>query len=109
MSNIQTTYLQTLNQIPDRPDIIVTRGGHYSRELNVWVTEDLESFLQNCNKSQHALLDAFARMVLEAGRIHQAQIRDSKAGRVWPAAWIERADGDRLVSFCREYPEAGHP
>lgn len=109
MTKIQTTYLQSLNQIPNRSDTILTRGGHYSQEFNVWVAEDLESFLQDCNESQHALLDAFARMALDAGRIHRAQITDSKAGRIWPASWIEQADGDRLVSFCREYPEAGHP
>lgn len=104
-----TTHLQILQEIPNRPDTIRTRGGFYSPDLNVWVPEDLDAFVLHQEATQVELLDAFARMALEAGKIHRAQIEDARTGRVWPAEWIKDADGNSLVAFCREHPEAGHP
>lgn len=101
--------LHTILHIPHRPDTTRTRGGYYSRELNVWVAEDLEAFLQTQTEEQHILLDAFARMALDAGRVHQAQIADAQNGGIWPSKWIEQADGNRLISFCQAHPEASHP
>jgi len=105
----QIPNLSTILQIPQRPDTIRTRGGFYSRELNVWMAEDLESFLQTQTEAQQHMLDAFARMAMDAGQIHRAQIADAQNGRIWPSEWIEQADGNRLISFCQLHPEAGHP
>lgn len=103
------THLNTILHIPQRPDTIQTRGGYYSPDLNVWVPEDLDAFVLSLKKTQLDLLDAFARMALEAGTVHRAQIEDARAGRVWPAEWIRDADGGSLVAYCRDHPEAGHP
>lgn len=109
MPNPKNNHLQTLQNIPSRPDTIRTRGGFYSPDLNVWVPYDLDAFLRGQKKTQLDLLDAFARMALAAGEVHRAQIEDARVGRIWPAEWIRDADGDSLVAFCREHPEAGHP
>lgn len=109
MPTQKTSHIHILQDIPNRPDTIRTRGGFYSPDLNVWVPEDLDAFVQSRSKTQLELLDAFARMAVEAGALHRVQIEDAKEGRIWPAEWIQNSDGGSLVAFCREHPEAGHP
>lgn len=109
MTHPNKPHLNTILHIPRYPHTIRTRGGYYSPELNLWVAEDLAAFLQTQTESQLNLLEAFARMALEAGQVHRAQIQDAQNGGMWPSDWIKHADGKRLISFCQEHPEATHP
>ncbi|MBX3011081.1 MAG: hypothetical protein KF832_06215 [Caldilineaceae bacterium] len=101
--------LQQLLQIPQAPGALFPRGGAYDPALNVWVCHAFGQLIAASSPAERALFAAFATLALAGGALHQQQIADSKAGKLWPMAWIDQQAGDQLVAFCEHHPVAATP
>lgn len=101
--------LRQLLQIPEAPGVLFPRGGAYDPALNVWVCHEFRDLVAASAPAQRMFWDALATLALAGGALHRQQIADSKAGKMWPQAWIEQKAGDQLVAFCQQHPTAATP
>lgn len=101
--------LHTLLSIPEQPDTVATRGGHYAPDHNVWIAADFAAQVAAMLPEDRTLTADYADLALAAGALHRRQIADARNGRLWPQAWLDAKDGDALIAFCRANPNAASP
>lgn len=98
--------LEKLLAIPAGQAALVTRGGVYDPVLNVWIADSLPALVAESRPATRQFFEAMAGLAAAAGSLHLQQLRDAKAGRIWPAAWLHSGAGAEVVAFCEAHPEA---
>jgi hypothetical protein len=98
--------LDRLVGIPNREGALRTRGGVYDPALNVWVADGFVAEVEQSSSSRRSFLDAMAALAVAAGALHLRQLNDAICGRIWPSEWLQKNAGERVVTFCRQFPQA---
>ena len=98
--------LEKLLGIPSGKDALVTRGGVYDPTLNVWIADGFPAAVAGSAPETRQFFEAMAGLAVAAGSLHLQQLRDAKAGRIWPGAWLKGGAAAEVVAYCQAHPEA---
>jgi hypothetical protein len=101
--------LATLLELSAREDTVVTRGGLYNPELNVWIADGFAEMAAQSSPATRQVLDALAALALAAGKLHRQQLNDANSGKIWPSVWQHAEGSEEALRFCSTHPESASP
>ncbi|MCA9308172.1 hypothetical protein KC980_01550 [candidate division WWE3 bacterium] len=88
---------------------IKDRGGMYSKQLNVWVKEDLQELVQSLDAKEQGYIDCLAAIALAVGQIHKKQLEDGQNHVTWPKEFFEQDGVEKFTQAIKSFPQIGDP